>query len=44
MLPTWTPVIPAGEAPLYERFGFVMCGPFADYVDDPWSVFMTLEL
>lgn len=29
---------------LYRRFGFVECGPFADYVEDPWSVFMTLEL
>jgi putative acetyltransferase len=26
---------------LYERTGFVRCGPFADYVDDPFSVFMT---
>jgi len=26
---------------LYERFGFTPCGPFADYVDDPHSVFMT---
>jgi len=29
---------------LYERFGFRHCGPFADYVEDPNSVFMTLEL
>lgn len=29
---------------LYERFGFAVCGPFADYVDDPNSVFMTREL
>ena len=29
---------------LYERFGFKECGPFADYVLDPYSVFMTLEL
>jgi putative acetyltransferase len=26
---------------LYARFGFVMCGPFADYVEDPNSAFMT---
>jgi putative acetyltransferase len=29
---------------LYARFGFKMCGPFADYVEDPNSVFMTREL
>jgi putative acetyltransferase len=29
---------------LYSRFGFVMCGPFGDYVLDPNSVFMTFEL
>ena len=29
---------------LYRRFGFVECGPFADYVEDPWSVFMTRAL
>jgi putative acetyltransferase len=29
---------------LYESFGFVRCGPFADYPDDPHSVFMTLQL
>jgi putative acetyltransferase len=28
---------------LYARFGFVPCGPFADYADDPHSVFMTRE-
>lgn len=26
---------------LYERFGFEYCGPFADYVEDSNSVFMT---
>ncbi|GAA4847277.1 GNAT family N-acetyltransferase [Saccharopolyspora rosea] len=26
---------------LYERFGFVRCGPFGDYRSDPNSVFMT---
>jgi putative acetyltransferase len=29
---------------LYARFGFEPCSPFADYVDDPNSVFMTREL
>ena len=29
---------------LYTRFGFKFCPPFADYVEDPFSVFMTREL
>jgi putative acetyltransferase len=29
---------------LYERFGFSYCAPFADYVEDPHSVFMTRAL
>ena len=29
---------------LYAKFGFMYCGPFADYVEDPYSVFMTKEL
>jgi len=29
---------------LYERHGFVECGPFGDYVLDPHSVFFTREL
>jgi len=29
---------------LYKLFGFKYCKPFADYKDDPNSVFMTLEL
>ncbi|KQL50429.1 acetyltransferase [Heyndrickxia shackletonii] len=29
---------------LYASFGFKYCKPFADYVEDPNSVFMTLEL
>src|SRR5262245_39772435 len=29
---------------LYKSAGFVRCGPFDDYVDDPFSVFMKLEL
>ena len=34
--------LPARE--LYRRSGFRICGPFANYVEDPYSVFMTLEL
>lgn len=34
--------IPARK--LYERYGFESCGPFADYKEDPYSVFMTREL
>lgn len=29
---------------LYQTFGFVYCGPFADYREDPSSVFMSLAL
>jgi putative acetyltransferase len=29
---------------LYESEGFVECGPFADYPENPFSVFMTLAL
>ncbi len=29
---------------LYETAGFAVCGPFADYTDDPNSVFMTRTL
>jgi putative acetyltransferase len=29
---------------LYTRFGFRPCAPFADYVEDPYSVFMTCDL
>ncbi|MGW2665234.1 GNAT family N-acetyltransferase [Nocardia tengchongensis] len=29
---------------LYERYGFEHCGPFADYAEDPHSVFMTRAL
>jgi putative acetyltransferase len=34
--------IPAQK--LYESFGFVYCGPFGDYAEDPNKVFMTLRL
>ena len=29
---------------LYAEFGFRPCGPFADYIEDPHSVYMALEL
>ncbi len=29
---------------LYRKHGFAECGPFAQYVDDPNSTFMTMEL
>jgi putative acetyltransferase len=29
---------------LYESAGFVRCGPFEGYTDDPFSVFMTRAL
>jgi len=39
---SWDYFVPARA--LYARHGFVVCGPFADYVLDPNSVFMTLDL
>ena len=41
-----TGAVPGFEAAvaLYQRFGFVDCGPFADYKPDPYSRFMTLAL
>ena len=39
---SWAYFLPARA--LYERHGFVECPPFADYREDPNSVFMTLEL
>jgi putative acetyltransferase len=29
---------------LYERFGFEYCAPFADYEEDPYSVFMAKRM
>lgn len=29
---------------MYEKYGFEHCGPFAQYTEDPNSVFMTLSL
>ncbi len=39
---SWPYFVPARA--LYARHGFVECGPFGDYREDPNSVFMTLEL
>lgn len=38
-----TPPFDAAIA-MYRRFGFVECGPFADYLEDPFSRFMTYKL
>src|SRR5438105_15498783 len=29
---------------LYAKLAFKKCGPFADYIEDPYSGFMTIEL
>nr|WP_233505805.1 GNAT family N-acetyltransferase [Rhodoferax lacus] len=34
----------AAARALYARYGFRECGPFADYPEDPYSVFMVLDL
>ncbi|HET9764548.1 MAG TPA: GNAT family N-acetyltransferase [Casimicrobiaceae bacterium] len=34
----------AAARTLYAQFGFEPCAPFADYIDDPNSVFMTRTL
>jgi putative acetyltransferase len=39
---SWDYFIPART--FYKRHGFVECAPFGDYVADPHSVFMTLDL
>lgn len=43
-LETGSPQAFAPARALYARFGFVPCGPFEGYVEDPYSVFMTLAL
>ncbi|MFF2481793.1 GNAT family N-acetyltransferase [Paenibacillus sp. NPDC058071] len=45
-LETGSPAIPEFDPArkLYEAFGFQYCAPFADYNEDPYSSFMTLEL
>ena len=37
--PAFTPALR-----LYESAGFTRCGPFEDYKEDPFSVFMTREI
>jgi len=39
---SWAYFLPARA--LYARHGFVECGPFGDYREDPNSVFMTVGL
>jgi putative acetyltransferase len=39
---SWPYFVPARA--FYARHGFVECGPFGEYWEDPNSVFMTLEL
>ena len=39
---SWPYFLPARA--LYARHGFVECGPFGDYREDPNSVFMTVDL
>lgn len=44
MLETGSPDAFAPARSLYSQFGFVECGPFADYTKDPYSVFMEYEV
>ncbi|WP_110685114.1 GNAT family N-acetyltransferase [Salinicola aestuarinus] len=43
-LETGSPAHFAPARKLYATFGFEICGPFGDYVEDPYSVFMTRSL
>ncbi|NIA71799.1 GNAT family N-acetyltransferase [Pelagibius litoralis] len=43
-LETGSPEVFAPARTLYGDFGFQTCGPFAGYVYDPFSVYMTLKL
>lgn len=43
-LETGTPAAFEPARALYARFGFERCGPFGDYAEDPYSVFMTRAL
>ena len=43
-LETGSPDFFAPARSLYAKFGFRKSDPFADYVEDPYSVFMTMEL
>ncbi len=42
-LETGTPARFAAARILYETHGFEVCSPFGDYVEDPFSVCMTLK-
>jgi putative acetyltransferase len=37
--PAFTPALR-----MYEAAGFRRCGPFASYVEDPFSIFMTCAI
>lgn len=43
-LETGAPAVFIPARKLYAKFGFKECPPFGDYVEDPYSVFMTKEL
>lgn len=43
-LETGAPEAFAPARNLYRTHGFAECGPFGDYADDPFSVFMTRDL
>ena len=43
-LETGSPPAFAPARHLYQRYGFTECEPFGDYVQDPYSVFMTRSL
>lgn len=43
-LETGTPAAFDPARALYSSLGFEFCGPFGDYVEDPYSVFMTRAL
>lgn len=43
-LETGSQAVFAPARALYARHGFTVCGPFADYKEDPHSRFMTLDL
>ena len=43
-LETGSQAVFAPARALYARHGFTVCGPFADYTEDPYSQFMTLDL
>ena len=43
-LETGSPAEFAPARAMYAAFGFTSCGPFGPYLDDEFSVFMTLDL